>query len=107
MQAAGRTQFSMPRLVQMVTAYRPQYIEFIARLRQARKARSISQVELGGRLNKPQAFVSKVETCERRLDLVEAAEWCIALGIKLDAVLPANLRASLQATQDDDAPEAT
>lgn len=91
----------------MATARRPEYIEFIARLRQARKAKSLSQVELGERLNKPQAFVSKVETCERRLDLIEAAEWCLALGITLNDVVPPRLRASLQVPEDKDSPEAT
>jgi transcriptional regulator with XRE-family HTH domain len=85
----------------MPTAHRPQYIEFISRLRQARKAKSITQTDLGERLNKPQSFISKVETCERRLDLLEAAEWCLALGIKLDDVLPPEYRASLEAHYDD------
>jgi len=46
-------------------------------------------------LNKPQAFISKVETCERRLDLVEAAQWCLALGIKLDDVMPPGLKMAM------------
>ena len=68
-------------------------MEFIARLRKARKAKRISQAQLGARLNKPQSFVSKVETCERRLDLIEASEWCLALGIKLETLFPPELRA--------------
>ena len=47
-------------------AHDPQYIEFIARLRNARKVNNLSQKRLGNLLNKPQPFVSKVETCERR-----------------------------------------
>jgi transcriptional regulator with XRE-family HTH domain len=72
----------------MSGAHDPQYIEFIARLRSVRKAKGLSQKELGELLNKPQSFVSKVETCERRLDVIEAAEWCVALGIRLEETLP-------------------
>ena len=70
-------------------------MEFVARLRNARKARRLSQGRLGKLLGKPQSFVSKVETCERRLDLIEAAEWCLALGIRLDDLLPAALQAAM------------
>ena len=79
----------------MPAAHRPEYIEFVARLRNARQAKRLSQLTLGKLLGKPQSFVSKVETCERRLDLVEAAEWCLALGIKLDEALPDRLREAM------------
>jgi transcriptional regulator with XRE-family HTH domain len=80
----------------MSGAHNPQYIEFIARLRHARKAKNLSQRDLGNLINKPQTFVSKVETCERRLDVIEAAEWCVALGVRLEDVLPPSLKKALQ-----------
>ncbi len=76
----------------MPAIHSPQYLEFIARLRQARKTRRVTQTHLGALLNKPQSYVSKVETCERRIDIIEAANWCIALGIALDDVLPPEFR---------------
>jgi transcriptional regulator with XRE-family HTH domain len=79
----------------MSSAHDPHYIEFVARLRNARKARNLSQKELGELLNKPQSFVSKVETCERRLDVIEAAEWCVALGVRLEDTLPPPLKKAL------------
>ena len=79
----------------MSAAHDPRYIGFIARLRNARKAKSLSQAELGRLLNKPQTFVSKVETCERRLDVIEAALWCDALGIRLEDTLPPSERKTL------------
>ncbi len=79
----------------MPAAHRPEYLEFVARLRNARKGKGLSQQALGELLGKPQSFVSKAETCERRLDLIEAAEWCRALGISLDTVLPDSLRATV------------
>jgi len=73
----------------------PRYIEFIVRLRCARHAHGLSQVELARLLTKNQSYVSKVETCERRLDLIEAADWCLALKTPLSDVLPPRLRSSL------------
>ena len=70
----------------------PRYLEFIARLRQARKARQLTQAELASLLAKPQSYVSKVETCERRIDLIEAAYWCTHLQVRLEELLPHDLR---------------
>ncbi len=46
-----------------------------------RKEAGLRQVELSKRLEKPQSFVSKYETGERRLDLVEIHQICKAIGI--------------------------
>jgi transcriptional regulator with XRE-family HTH domain len=78
----------------MPTIHAAEYIEFVTRLRNARKAKKLSQVQLATLLRKPQSYVSKVETCERRLDVIEAAEWCIVLGITLGDVLPSTLKAA-------------
>ena len=80
----------------MSGAHDPLYIEFIARLRNVRKARKLSQRQLGEKLGKAQTFISKVETCERRIDIIEAAKWCIALGISLEEVLPPEINKQLQ-----------
>lgn len=82
-------------LNQMSAAHNPLYIEFVSSLRHARIQHRLSQRELGKLLNKPQSFISKVETCERRLDLIETAAWCIALQLRLEAVLPRAVRESL------------
>lgn len=76
----------------MRTANDPMYLEFVARLRAARKAKHLTQADLAVALNQPQSYVSKVETCERRIDVVEAARWCFAIGIDIQDVLPAQLR---------------
>jgi transcriptional regulator with XRE-family HTH domain len=86
-------------LIFMSAAHNPLYIEFISLLRQTRIRRGLSQRDLGKLLNKPQSFVSKVETCERRLDLIEAAGWCVALQVRLEAVLPREVRESLEDAQ--------
>jgi transcriptional regulator with XRE-family HTH domain len=83
----------------MSAAHNPLYIEFISLLRQTRIQRGLSQRDLGNLLNKPQSFISKVETCERRIDVIEAVAWCIALEVGLEAMLPREVRESLDEAQ--------
>jgi hypothetical protein len=52
-------------------------------LRTVRKEQKVTQVELAKRLAVPQSRVSKVESGERRMDLVELRAWCEALRIGL------------------------
>lgn len=54
-------------------------------LRDIRKEAGVSQLELSRRLHKPQSFVSKYESGERRLDILEVHFICHALGISLTA----------------------
>jgi transcriptional regulator with XRE-family HTH domain len=59
----------------MVTKYRVKYQQFVQKLRQARLDANLTQVEAGKRLKKPQAYISKIERGERRVDAVELAEF--------------------------------
>jgi transcriptional regulator with XRE-family HTH domain len=52
-------------------------------LRKVRIDRGLRQQELAERLGRPQSFVSKYESGERRLDLVELKFVCQALGVSL------------------------
>lgn len=54
-------------------------------LRQIRLDANLSQTELAKRLGEPQSFVSKYESGERRLDIVELRSICKAMGVSLDA----------------------
>lgn len=78
----------------MRTANDPYYLEFITHLRKARLNKGWSQATLAAQLGKPQSYVSKIETCERRVDLVEAARIAMALDVSLDELLPQRLRSS-------------
>ncbi len=49
-----------------------------------RKEAGLRQIELAARLGCPQSFVSKYESGQRRLDLIELDAICEALGIPLD-----------------------
>ena len=61
----------------------PGHLALMRVLVDARKAVGITQQELANRLQRPQSFVAKVERGERRLDVIEFAEWSLAL--KVDA----------------------
>jgi transcriptional regulator with XRE-family HTH domain len=50
-----------------------------------RTEKGITQVELSEALGIPQSFVSKYETGERRLDVIEVREVCQTLGTTLSA----------------------
>lgn len=54
-----------------------------ALLRQVRLDANLRQEQLAAKLKRPQSFVSKYESGERRLDLVEIREICKALGVPL------------------------
>jgi len=51
--------------------YRQRYRQFLSRLREARTLAGLTQGEVARRLRKPQSFVSKCESGERRVDVVE------------------------------------
>ncbi len=52
----------------------------------------MTQQQLADRMKRPQSFVAKVEGGERRLDVVEFAEWSIALGANYSDLLGPVLR---------------
>jgi len=75
------------------------YASVIAPLIALRKEQGVSQVELARRLGKTQQFISYVELCERRIDVVEFFAIVRALGGdplavlgKVAARMPAELR---------------
>jgi transcriptional regulator with XRE-family HTH domain len=76
------------------TLYSKGFDLLVQRLREARLAAGVTQVELASRLKTTQVFISKCEQGGRRLDALELRRWCQALGLsfnefikKLDAEL--------------------
>lgn len=57
------------------THYQHQYSRFIRKLKLARVQAGLTQTEAAHKLNKPQTYVSKCELGERRVDIVELAEF--------------------------------
>ncbi len=51
----------------------PAYRHFRRRLVAARRERGLTQAQVAQRLGKPQSYVSKCESGERRVDVVELA----------------------------------
>ena len=50
-------------------------------LRQIRLDSGLTQAELAERLDKPQSYVSKLESGDRSLDCIETREFCLACGM--------------------------
>ncbi len=62
-----------------------EYAVFRDLLRELRTEKGLTQVQLSETLGMPQSFVSKYETGERRLDVIELREVCKSLGATLAA----------------------
>lgn len=57
------------------------YHQVIGRLRSKREIKGVTQSQLADLLDVNQAFVSEIETCDRRLDIIELHHICQVLGI--------------------------
>lgn len=53
-------------------------------MKEMRKKSGLTQVDLAILLDKPQSYVSKYESGERRLDLIEIREVCIKCDTSLE-----------------------
>ncbi|MEN4478206.1 helix-turn-helix transcriptional regulator [Mycolicibacterium cosmeticum] len=67
--------------------YSEQYQQLCAVLRELRRGAGLTQVEVAARLDVPQSFVSKYESGERRLDVIELRHVAEALGATLQTVI--------------------
>ena len=67
----------------MPTTRDPKYRRFVERLKAARKAAGLTQAEVARRLGRPQSYVSKSESGERRVDVVELSEFARLYGREL------------------------
>lgn len=63
------------------STYLAQRKRFLALLRETRINTGLTQAELASRLHRDQTFVSKYETGERRLDILELRDVCRALSV--------------------------
>jgi transcriptional regulator with XRE-family HTH domain len=67
--------------------YSAEYQRLCALLRQLREEAGLTQVEVAARLDEPQSFVSKYESGERRLDVIELGQVAEVLGVSTRTVL--------------------
>ena len=64
----------------MKTIYKEAYRKSIALLKEKRIEKGVTQSQLAEKLGISQAVISKIETCERRLDIIELREICNVIG---------------------------
>jgi len=69
------------------TIYSRKHQQFCEMLKQARKSKGLTQTELAQRLGTRQQWVAKVESGERRLDVIEFSEIAPALGLNVTKFL--------------------
>lgn len=66
----------------------PRYLQFLERLRAARLEASLTQEEVAHQIKKPQSYVSKCESGERRVDVVELERFAKLYEKPLSHFLP-------------------
>lgn len=71
----------MPRGALKKSLHSPAYERFLKLLRKAREDAGLTQEQAARKLKKPQSFVSKCESGERRVDVVELMAFCAVYSI--------------------------
>lgn len=61
--------------------YSDRYAVFLKLLKGIRESQQVTQSTIAEKFNAPQSFVSKCESGQRRLDVVELMDWCDAVGV--------------------------
>ena len=84
----------------MKSIHDQRYIEVVSLMRKARERSGQTQNDVAQMLGRPQSYVSKVETCERRVDVVELLLFCRVIGVKLAELIPAEFRDLVGETTD-------
>ena len=68
------------------------YVKLRSLLSEARATAQLTQAQVAERLGRPQSFVSKYESGERQLDVVEFIEVCSALEAAPEEIVKALAR---------------
>jgi transcriptional regulator with XRE-family HTH domain len=71
----------------MKTIYEPAYRQLVAKLRQKRRELQITQTEAARQLGVSRNWISKVELCELRLDLIQLVRLAGVYHISVTALL--------------------
>jgi transcriptional regulator with XRE-family HTH domain len=69
------------------------YARFLELLRKAREQAGLTQIEVARKLGRPQSFVSKCESGERRVDVVELIAFCQVYGTPVAQIVKELLKA--------------
>jgi transcriptional regulator with XRE-family HTH domain len=69
------------------TLHTPEYEHFRLLITTAREKSGLTQADVAAKMGRPQSFVSKYESGERRLDVVEFIHVCEALKVDPQALI--------------------
>lgn len=67
--------------------YSSEYDGFLVLLRKARQDAGLTQAQAAMKLKRPQSFVSKCESGERRVDVVEFVAFCAAYEVSAERLI--------------------
>lgn len=73
----------------MAGIYDPRYAVLRRRLREARLAAGLTQVEAGERLGRNQQHINRCEAGDRRVDAIELLDFAAIYGCTVSDLLPA------------------
>jgi transcriptional regulator with XRE-family HTH domain len=74
---------------------RPEYPSVLKCLTDTRRAAGLTQIELAARMKRTQAWLSSVERGYRRMDLLQAHDFCSGCGVTMEqfgAMLDASIK---------------
>lgn len=66
------------------STYTYEYQKFLENLRKARKESGFTQIEVAQKLNQPQSYVSKCESGEKRVDIIELMKYSKIYNKKIE-----------------------
>lgn len=66
----------------------PRYQRFLKRLREAREAAGLTQLEVSRRMKQPTNFCHRLECGERRVQAVDLADLCLLYGVSMRSFFP-------------------
>jgi len=71
----------------LTSVHSPDYRALLRRLQDARRRAGLTQEQVARSLRKPQSYVSKCETGERRIDVIELKRFAVLYGVSVDQLL--------------------
>ncbi len=84
------------------SVYSKRYKRLLDALKSARISADLTQSQAAERLKKPQSFVSKCESGERRIDVIELLEYCHLYNVSPERILREISGASAGRSQSED-----